>query len=129
MGRIHRPHRAGRESSKCVRAFPVTSRKCVFNSGQLVKKGDVLFVIDPRWHQAEFDQRQAEYEQAKVHLENAEREAERTDQLLANKAISTEEADAREARYQGSQGGLARRASGARFRQTRSRIHAGSRAD
>ena len=25
-----------------------------FQSGQLVKKGDVLFVIDPRWHQAAF---------------------------------------------------------------------------
>ena len=37
-----------------------------FQSGQLVKKGDVLFVIDPRWHQAAFDQRQAEFEQAKV---------------------------------------------------------------
>src|SRR3954451_17413667 len=49
-----------------------------FQSGQMVKKGDVLFVIDPRWHQAEFNRRQAEYEQAKVHLENAERESKRT---------------------------------------------------
>ena len=71
-----------------------------FQSGQLVKKGDVLFVIDPRWHQAEFDRRQAEFEQTKVHLENARREAERTPQLLANKAISIEESDARQARYQ-----------------------------
>ena len=63
-----------------------------FQSGQLVKKGDVLFVIDPRWNQAVFDQRQAEYEQAR-------REEERTAQLLANQAISTEEADARKARY------------------------------
>src|SRR3989442_9988224 len=71
-----------------------------FQSGQLVKKGDVLFVIDPRWHQAEFDRRKAEFEQAKVRLENAQREAERTTQLLSNKAISIEEADARQARYQ-----------------------------
>jgi len=71
-----------------------------FQSGELVKKGDVLFVIDPRWHQAEFDRRQAEYEQAKVHRENAEREAKRTGQLLANRAISTEDAEAREARFQ-----------------------------
>jgi RND family efflux transporter MFP subunit len=71
-----------------------------FQSGQLVKKGDVLFVIDPRWHQAAFDQRQAEYEQAKAHLDNARREAERTPQLLANKAISVEESDARESRQQ-----------------------------
>ena len=62
-----------------------------FQSGQLVKKGDVLFVIDPRWNQAVFDQRQAEYEQAKS-------EAERTDKLLANNAISAEEAEARKSR-------------------------------
>jgi len=71
-----------------------------FRSGQLVKKGDVLFGIDPRWHQAAFDQRQAEAERAKVQLENSGREANRTTQLLANKAISTEEADARVARFQ-----------------------------
>lgn len=64
-----------------------------FQSGQLVKKGDVLFVIDPRWNQAVFDERQAEYERAR-------HEADRTAQLLANQAISTEEADARKARYQ-----------------------------
>jgi RND family efflux transporter MFP subunit len=63
-----------------------------FQSGQLVKKGDVLFVIDPRWNQATFDQRQAEYEQAR-------REEDRTAHLLANQAISAEEADARKARF------------------------------
>lgn len=71
-----------------------------FQSGQLVKKGDVLFVIDPRWHQATFDQRQAEFEQANVHLENARHEADRSPQLLADKAISVEESDARQSRYQ-----------------------------
>ena len=70
-----------------------------FQSGQLVKKGDVLFVIDPRWNQAVFDQRQAEYELAK-------HEAERTAQLLANQAISAEEADARKARFQGAKAAL-----------------------
>src|SRR5438105_4163802 len=71
-----------------------------FQSGQLVNKGDVLFIIDPRWHQAEFDRLQAQSERARVQLENARREADRTPQLLANKAISTEESDARQARYQ-----------------------------
>jgi RND family efflux transporter MFP subunit len=64
-----------------------------FQSGQLVKKGEVLFVIDPRWNQATVDQRQAEYEQAR-------REEGRTAQLLANKAISAEDADGRKARYE-----------------------------
>ena len=71
-----------------------------FQSGQMVKKGAVLFVIDPRWHQATFDQRQAELEQAKVHLDNARREADRTPKLLENRAISVEEADARQSHYQ-----------------------------
>lgn len=70
-----------------------------FQSGQLVKKGEVLFKIDPRWHQAEFDRAAAEAERARVQLENARREADRTPQLLSNRAISTEEADARIARF------------------------------
>ena len=64
-----------------------------FQSGQLVKKGDVLFTIYPRWNQAVFDQRQAEYDQAK-------NEANRTAVLLKGNAISTEEADARKAHYE-----------------------------
>jgi len=77
-----------------------------FQSGQLVKKGDVLFVIDPRWHQAEFDRLQAEAVRAKVELDNAKREADRTKQLLATKAISTEEGDARVSRYEAAKAAL-----------------------
>jgi len=77
-----------------------------FQSGQLVKKGDVLFVIDPRWHKAGFDQRQAESERASVQVENAKREAGRSAQLLANKAISTEDADARVSRFHEAQAAL-----------------------
>ena len=62
-----------------------------FKSGQLVKKGDVLFVIDPRWIKATFDQRQAEYDQAKS-------VADRTAKLLTNNAISAEDAEARRSR-------------------------------
>lgn len=78
-----------------------------FQSGQLVKKGDVLFVIDPRWHQAEYDRLQAEAERARVLLENAKREADRTKQLLATKAISTEEGDTRVSRYEEAKAALA----------------------
>jgi RND family efflux transporter MFP subunit len=70
-----------------------------FQSGQMVKKGDVLFVIDPRWHQAAFNNLQAEADRARIQLENAKREADRAEHLLANKAISTEESDARMARF------------------------------
>jgi RND family efflux transporter MFP subunit len=77
-----------------------------FESGQLVHKDDVLFVIDPRWHQAEFVRRQAELEQARVRLMNAQREADRTAQLLANHAISTEESEARQARFDAAKAAL-----------------------
>jgi multidrug efflux pump subunit AcrA (membrane-fusion protein) len=81
-------------------------QKVEFQSGQMVKKGDVLFLIDPRWHQAAFDQRQAEFAEANVRLENAKREADRSAQLLANKAISTEDSDARQSRFAGTKAAL-----------------------
>src|SRR5208337_4813242 len=58
-----------------------------------------LFVIDPRWNQATFEQRQAEYEQAKG-------EADRTVILLKNNAISAEEAEARKARAESAKAAL-----------------------
>lgn len=86
-----------------------------FQSGQLVHKGDVLFVIDPRWNQATFDQRQAEYDQAKG-------EADRTDLLLKNNAISAEEAEARRARYAGAKAALESARLDLEFTQVRSPI-------
>jgi multidrug efflux system membrane fusion protein len=77
-----------------------------FQSGQLVRKGDILFVIDPRWYKAEFGRRQAEYEQARVRLENAERNAARAARLLATRAIASEAADASESQYQEAKGAL-----------------------
>jgi len=44
-----------------------------FRSGQLVKKGDVLFVIDPRTRQAALDRSEAELAQATAQREEAER--------------------------------------------------------
>jgi RND family efflux transporter MFP subunit len=77
-----------------------------FASGQLVKKGDVLFVIDPRWAKADLDRREAELAMAQVRVDNAEREAKRIAQLLSSKAISKEEADGREARFAEARAGL-----------------------
>jgi len=62
-----------------------------FQAGQIVKAGDVLFTIDPRWYQAEYDLDAAR-------AEVAAHEAKRAEQLLAVAAISTEEAEARRAR-------------------------------
>ena len=68
-----------------------------FQSGQNVKAGDLLFSIDPRWYRAQANLAAAEVEQARARLSNAEREATRADDLLAQKAISVEESDARRA--------------------------------
>jgi RND family efflux transporter MFP subunit len=75
----------------------------------------VLFIIDPRWNQATFDQRQAEYDQAKG-------EADRTDLLLKNNAISAEEAEARRARYAGAKAALESARLDLEFTQVRSPI-------
>lgn len=90
------------ESVEFVEVRPRISgyiREVRFQSGQLVKKNDVLFVIDPRWQQAAYDRAAADLEAVKVRLQNAEREAKRTADLLANKAISKEEAESRESRF------------------------------
>lgn len=80
--------------------------RVAFESGQMVAKGEVLFVIDARWHRADLDRREAELASAKVRFENAEKEMKRNVQLLAGKALSREEADAREARYHEAQAAL-----------------------
>jgi RND family efflux transporter MFP subunit len=62
-------------------------------AGQFVKKGDLLFQIDPRWYKAQFDLSQAAVERAKAHLSITERDARRANELLASHAVSVEEAD------------------------------------
>ncbi len=69
-----------------------------FQAGQEVAKGDVLFTIDPRWYQAQFDLAKANADQARAHAEVADREAKRAAELVAAAAISREEADARQSR-------------------------------
>jgi RND family efflux transporter MFP subunit len=98
------------EAIESVEVRPQVSgyiREVRFNSGQLVKKGDVLFLIDPRWHEAQFSRLRADAERARVELENARREADRTPNLLTNHAISAEEAETRVARYEESKAALA----------------------
>ncbi len=67
--------------------------RVAFTSGQLVNKGDVLFVIDARWHRAALASAEAQLAGARVNLANAEREWERNRKLEKAKAISASEAD------------------------------------
>lgn len=66
-----------------------------FQAGQKVKKGEVLFVIDPRTRQAAFERAEAELRRAQSSLDNAQAEAARAERLLGTKAISKEESDTR----------------------------------
>jgi RND family efflux transporter MFP subunit len=68
-----------------------------FREGSEVRKGEVLFVIDPRPYQAERDKAAAGLAQAHSQLVLARSERERGSRLLAQHAISQEEYDTRTA--------------------------------
>ncbi|MBY0398842.1 efflux RND transporter periplasmic adaptor subunit [Myxococcota bacterium] len=66
-----------------------------FRDGQMVEKGTLLFVIDPRPFRAEFDRARGELAQQESRLTLARNEAARAERLVARKAISQEEFEAR----------------------------------
>lgn len=69
--------------------------KAAFEEGALVKKGDLLFQIDPRPFQAEVKRLQAQLQQARAIQQRTVAEAERGERLRQKNAISAELADAR----------------------------------
>lgn len=66
-----------------------------FKPGSQVKKGDVLFVIDPRPFQAEADRAEAAAGSARAKADLAKLELNRAEKLLADKAIAQREYDER----------------------------------
>jgi RND family efflux transporter MFP subunit len=66
-----------------------------FAQGHEVKKGDILYVIDARPYQATLKHAQAELTRARTQLALAKSEGERAARLVAARAISQEEFDAR----------------------------------
>jgi multidrug efflux system membrane fusion protein len=66
-----------------------------FTPGAEVKKGDVLFVIDPRPYQAEADRAEAAGRSARAKADLARLELARAGRLLADKAIPQREYDER----------------------------------
>jgi RND family efflux transporter MFP subunit len=69
--------------------------RVAFTEGKEVKKGDVLFEIDPEPYQATLDQREADLTRARARLSLNERDAERGERMVAAQAISQEEQDTR----------------------------------
>src|SRR6266704_5514448 len=77
--------------------------KVHFKEGKEVKKGDLLFTIDPRPYQAEFDHANAEYERAVSQTDLAKNDFERAKRLIATKAISEEDYDTKSKTYTAAQ--------------------------
>jgi RND family efflux transporter MFP subunit len=73
-----------------------------FNAGAIVKKGDLLYVIDPRPYQADFDRAAAEVERMDAQLKLAQIELNRAKELRGKNTISASEFDQKAATYQGS---------------------------
>ncbi len=67
--------------------------KIHFKEGKEVKKGDLLFTIDRRPYQAEYDRAEADHERALTQVELAKNDFERAKRLIATKAISEEDYD------------------------------------
>ena len=66
-----------------------------FREGQTVKKNDVLFVIDQRPYQADYQRARAGLELARSQFELAKLEAARAQKLKDSGAVSREELDTR----------------------------------
>jgi RND family efflux transporter MFP subunit len=73
-----------------------------FEAGAIIKKGDLLYVIDPRPYQADFDRADAELERMQAQLKLSQIELDRAKELRAKNTISASEFDQKAATYQGS---------------------------
>src|SRR5580693_1898347 len=69
--------------------------KVAFVEGSQVKRGDLLFIIDPRPYQAEYDRAAADVKRYKTALELARIESTRVQRLRESGAVSQEELDER----------------------------------
>ena len=65
-----------------------------FQDGALVKRGDLLFVIDPRPYQAALDEARAIHQRARVQRAAAARDLERGQGLVASRVIADRDLDA-----------------------------------
>lgn len=72
-------------------------QKVAYEEGQEVKKGDLLFVIDPRPYRAALDQAQAQLARARSEAQLAQTQDKRAQALVEAKAISREEFETRKA--------------------------------
>lgn len=90
-------------SIRASQSVEVTARvegileKMLFKEGSYVKKGQTLFVIDPKLYQARVDRSQAQLDRAKALLDKAQRDLDRIRPLYTQKAASQLDFDNAEA--------------------------------
>ncbi len=67
-----------------------------FTEGKVVKRGDLLFVIDPRPYKADYDRAAADVKRFRTTLDLAKIEQKRVQHLKESGAVSQEEVDERD---------------------------------
>ncbi|MCX2683494.1 efflux RND transporter periplasmic adaptor subunit [Campylobacter sp. MIT 21-1685] len=78
----------------------------LFNAGDLVKKGDVLFIIEQDKFQASVDSAYGKALTARATFDNMDKEFQRSKQLFRKKALSQKEYDAALANFKNAQANL-----------------------
>ena len=79
-----------------------------FKDGQIVKQGDLLFVIDPRPYRLAVEQAKADVERAQARLEIATLDVERATPLARSQTLTEREFDTRRSTQREAAGQVAR---------------------
>jgi RND family efflux transporter MFP subunit len=77
-----------------------------FRDGQMVKKGDLLFTIDPRPFERTLEQARAELNQWQARVNNASKDVDRARPLVRNRIVSEKVFDDRENAYEDAQAAM-----------------------